>query len=276
VSTTPKPKTAAPIPSTPEADGVPSLEDKRQARIAQQEAATQPIELSKGWQARGEALNAYAEAYLQAEAAGDPLLTISRSEEAPPRATGTPPPPGEATPRHESPVAVPLPTAPITPTPTPTWQEIERVIAARERAWQARVREGRYEWLDQEPLDYVRANVYSANSIDYVQAAADGNDNPLTEQMLNDPDVYPRGFLPSTFMVAADTVNQLLIYELRLDPSHTPNFEPVFFEELKTRYSYLYGSLQQEARTPDGESVHSFDSIFLEGFFDWILEPVFE
>jgi hypothetical protein len=77
-------------------------------------------------------------------------------------------------------------------------------------------------------------------------------------------------------MVAAGEVSQRFVKELLLDVSHLPNFEPVYFEELRIANIDLYIDLERYVRTPDGEPIYDWDDIVLRQIYRLLMMPVVE
>jgi hypothetical protein len=132
------------------------------------------------------------------------------------------------------PITAPMPER--TPTPTPTAEEMERARARR-------LAQAEQEYIELEPLEYIRYNVYWANGIDYYELAANREDNTLPLEVINNNNTYPGGVRPAISMIAAEEINSSFVRELRMDPTHYPNYEPVFFEELKRVHAKVYSEI---------------------------------
>jgi len=166
-----------------------------------------------------------------------------------------------------------IPTAPFPPTSTPTWDELERLRAANEEARQAKIQVNMHEYMDQEPLQYIREYVYVANALDYALAAANRENNPLTLQMLNDNNFYPGQLRPATIWNSADIISVQFLVSLRIDPIHVPNYEPVFFELLVRLNPGAYDKIASDHLLPDGNPSYSWEDLIARQINRLILPP---
>jgi hypothetical protein len=171
------------------------------------------------------------------------------------------------------PTVTPSPTPEYKPIATPTWEELEKRRKALEKERAERLESARREYLETEPLQYIREYVYWANGLDYFKAVEERQNNPLTLEMLNDNKFYPPSARAATVMTANDAVNQKFVEVLFLDTTHFPNYEPVYFDELKRQFSVLYQQIEKSEYTEEGEPIYTWGDILarqiyrLLGFF---------
>jgi hypothetical protein len=126
-------------------------------------------------------------------------------------------------------------------------------------------------YLRQEPLEYIRENVYWANDIDYRAAVLNGQDNPLTLEIWNSNETYPGEIRPATILTSMDPISKEFVASLFLDPSHITNYEPIFFVELIRVNSRIYERIVSKYITPEGVDLYTWEDIFLRQIYRLLL-----
>jgi len=177
-------------------------------------------------------------------------------------------------------------TAPLPPTPeeTPTAEELQKRSEARAEAERIRLQQIEAEYLETEPLEYIRYRVYWNNGIDYVQLVENKEDNILSMDIINDNSKYPGSARAALVMTMADEQSLDFLRILRMDTEHLPNYEPVFFEELRRKYSqdyeraldYVDQERFKEANILTDYFEEAFDGEYWEEFWKAFLAPGYE
>jgi hypothetical protein len=165
----------------------------------------------------------------------------------------------EETPIQQEPIPI-IPTQTPSPTPTltprpPSPEELRR-----------RIERANIEYQETEPLEYIRHNVYWANDIDYYQMASIPIDNTLSLDIINDNSRYPGSGRIIMVMNMVDEQNGEFIALLDIDPEHIPNYEPVYLEELKRKYSKAYDRALQRVKLERFREVNILTDYFTEAF----------
>jgi hypothetical protein len=116
----------------------------------------------------------------------------------------------------EMPTPAPVPIAP-TPESTPTADEIHR----RRIAWanEQRIKSQRAdeEYLETDPLEYVRYRVYWDNDIDYIQMAKNKQNTILSLDFINDNSKYPGSVRATIVSNMADEQFEEFLDALEMD-----------------------------------------------------------
>ena len=182
-----------------------------------------------------------------------------------------------------SPTPAPVPIAPI-PERTPTAEEMQKRYEARVEAERIKFQRAEAEYLETEPLEYIRYRVYWDNGIDYVQMVENKQDNILSMDIINDNSRYPGSGRIILVMNSVDEQNMQFIVRIDMDEQHLPNYEPVFFEELKRQYPQDYEHALENVDQERFKEVNiltdyfeeAFDGEYWEEFWEAFLAPAYE
>jgi len=176
-----------------------------------------------------------------------------------------------------------VPIAPI-PERTPTAEELHKRYEAMADAQRIKFQRAEAEYLETEPLEYIRQRVYWDNGIDYVQLVENKEGNILSMDFINDNSKYPGSGRIILVMNSLDEQNQEFLAFIEMHPEHLPNYEPVYFEELKRRYPKDYDDALEFVDQERFNKVNiltdyfeeAFDGEYWEEFWTAFLAPGYE
>jgi len=182
-----------------------------------------------------------------------------------------------------TPTPAPVPIAPI-PERTPTAEEMQKRYEARAEAERIKFQRAEAEYLETEPIEHIRHRVYWENGIDYYQMVENKQDNILSIDIIIDNSQYPGSGRIILVMNSVDEQNMEFIVHIDMDEQHLPNYEPVFFEELKRQYpkdyEYALENVDQERFKEVNIMTDYFeeaiDGEYWDEFFEALLAPCYE